>query len=62
MKKNILNLLIILFLCLILICILIFSNDVLQTVLFAFTIWKENIFTSLFPIFITATEGSAGLI
>ena len=53
MKKNILNLLIILFLCLILICILIFSNDVLQTVLFAFTIWKENIFTSLFPIFIT---------
>lgn len=53
MKKNILNLLIILFLFLILICILIFSNDVLQTVLFAFTIWKENIFTSLFPIFIT---------
>ena len=52
MKKNIYNLTSILVLCIILILILTFSNEVIESVLFAFTIWKENILTSLFPIFI----------
>ena len=52
MKKNIYNLITIFLLCTILILILIYSNQVIETVLFGFSIWKENIFTSLFPIFI----------
>ena len=54
MKKNIYNLVIILILCIILVLILTLSKDIIETVLFGFTIWKENIFTSLFPIFIVA--------
>lgn len=52
MKKNIYNLLILILLSFILLFILIFSNEVLDCVLIAIKIWKENIFTSLFPFFI----------
>ena len=52
MKKNFYNLIIIITVCVILILTLIYSNQIIETELFAFSIWKENIFTSLFPIFI----------
>lgn len=52
MKKNIYNLVSILILCIILVLILTLSDEIIKTVLFAFSIWKENVFTSLFPIFI----------
>ncbi len=52
MKRNIYNLLIIFILFLFLISLLIFSNDVLTTVILGIKIWKENIFTSLFPFFV----------
>lgn len=52
MKKNIYNLLTILLLLLILSSILIYSQETLKSVLFAFNIWKENIFPSLFPFFV----------
>ena len=41
-----------LFLCIICIEILINSNEVINSVLFSFDIWKNNIFPSLFPILI----------
>lgn len=52
MKKNIYNLLTILLLLLILSSILIYSQETLKSVLFAFNIWEENIFPSLFPFFV----------
>lgn len=52
MKKNIFNLIIIIILFCILISLFIFSNDIFITCSFAFSIWKENIFPALFPMFI----------
>lgn len=52
MKKNIYNITIISLLLISLILILIYSTDVINSVLKASIIWKENIFTVLFPFFI----------
>lgn len=52
MRKNIYNILIVFILFILLITILLFSNDVVFNVMLAIKIWKENIFTSLFPFFI----------
>ena len=52
MKRNLYNLLIIFILFLFLISILIFSSNVLDTVIMGIKIWKENIFSSLFPFFV----------
>jgi len=52
MKKNIYNLLTITFLFFILICLIIFSRDTMDSVLLAMNIWKENVFPSLFPFFV----------
>lgn len=48
MKKIILILIILLFL----LQILIYSSDVIKSVRFAFDIWKNNVFPSLFPFFV----------
>lgn len=48
MKKNILIFIILL----LLIQILMFSSDIIKSVRFAFDIWKNNVFPSLFPFFV----------
>ena len=52
MKKNFNNIFTILILLIILILILVFSNEVIVSVLYSLQIWKNNIVPSLFPIFI----------
>lgn len=53
MKKNLTNIFTILILITTLILILVFSSEVIVSVLYALDIWKNNILPSLFPIFIT---------
>lgn len=52
MKKIVINLLYITFICVICVEILINSNVVIESVKFSFNIWQNNIFPSLFPFFI----------
>jgi len=52
MKKNLYNILTIFILIIVLIFILVFSDEVIISVLYALEIWKKNIIPSLFPIFI----------
>lgn len=52
MKRILNNILPILILLIFLILILVFSNEVIISILYALDIWKNNILTSLFPIFI----------
>lgn len=52
MKKKITNLLILTLLIFILISILVYPSEIIESVLFSFEIWKNNIFPTLFPFFI----------
>lgn len=52
MKKNIYDLLIIFIFLSFLVLMIVFSDSVIKIVLYGIKIWKENIFTSLFPFFI----------
>ena len=52
MKKNIYSIIIIFILFLLLVSTLFFSNEIINSVLLGIKIWKENVFTTLFPYFI----------
>lgn len=52
MKKKIYNLFILTLLIMILITILLYSSDVINSVISSFEIWKNNVFPTLFPFFI----------
>ena len=52
MKKNIINICILLIMLIISIEVLAESESVLESVKFSFNIWQNNIFPSLFPFFV----------
>ena len=52
MKKNIFNFLILILLVILAISIILFSNNIIQSIIYSFEVWKNNIFTTLFPFFI----------
>lgn len=52
MKRKIISILIVVTLLVIAVCFLVYSNQVMKSVLFSFSIWKNNLFPALFPFFV----------